>query len=153
MWNLQSDFYLLFIDKISEDMGFPGDASGKEPACQCRRCKRCWFSPSIRKIPWRRATWSSILTWRIPWTEEPGGLQSIGSQSVSHGWSWCSMHVLEDIGKLRKKLLSKKEPEFDNLGNSHASVKNYIACSGKNLRMWLNNFLLERLCIWPWDPI
>ena len=27
------------------------------------------------------ATYSSILAWRIPWTEEPGGLQSIGSQS------------------------------------------------------------------------
>ena len=30
------------------------------------------------------ATHSSILAWRIPWTEEPGGLQSIGSQSVGH---------------------------------------------------------------------
>ena len=31
-----------------------------------------------------RATHSSILAWRIPWTEEPHGLQSIGSQSVGH---------------------------------------------------------------------
>ena len=30
------------------------------------------------------STHSSILTWRIPWTEEPGGLQSIGSQRVGH---------------------------------------------------------------------
>ena len=30
------------------------------------------------------ATHSSILAWRIPWTEEPGGLQSMGSQSVGH---------------------------------------------------------------------
>ena len=30
------------------------------------------------------ATHSSILTWRIPWTEEPGGLQSMGSQRVGH---------------------------------------------------------------------
>ena len=29
-------------------------------------------------------THSSILTWRIPWTEEPGGLQSFGSQRVRH---------------------------------------------------------------------
>ena len=28
---------------------------------------------------------TSILIWRIPWTEEPGGLQSIGSQRVGHG--------------------------------------------------------------------
>ena len=32
------------------------------------------------------ATFSSILTWRIPWTEEPGGLQSMGSQRVWHNW-------------------------------------------------------------------
>ena len=30
------------------------------------------------------ATNSSILAWRIPWTEEPGGLQSMGSQRVRH---------------------------------------------------------------------
>ena len=30
------------------------------------------------------ATHSSILTWEIPWTEEPGGLQSMGSQKVRH---------------------------------------------------------------------
>ena len=31
------------------------DASGKEPACQCRRCKRHGFDPWVGKIPWRRA--------------------------------------------------------------------------------------------------
>ena len=31
-----------------------------------------------------RATHSSILAWEIPWTEEPGGLQSTGSQRVGH---------------------------------------------------------------------
>ena len=31
-----------------------------------------------------RGTHSSILAWRIPWTEEPGGLQSVGSQRVGH---------------------------------------------------------------------
>ena len=30
------------------------------------------------------ATHSSILAWRIPWTEKPGGLQSMGSQTVRH---------------------------------------------------------------------
>ena len=33
------------------------------------------------------AAHSSVLTWRIPWTEEPGGLQSIGSQRVRHDWA------------------------------------------------------------------
>ena len=33
------------------------------------------------------ATHSSILAWRIPWTEEPDGLQSTGSQRVGHNWA------------------------------------------------------------------
>ena len=36
--------------------------------------------PGVRKIPWRRA-WHSSIAWRIPWTEAPGRLQSMGSQS------------------------------------------------------------------------
>ena len=39
------------------------------------------FNPWVGKNPLEKemATHSSILAWRIPWTEEPGGLQSIGS--------------------------------------------------------------------------
>ena len=36
------------------------------------------------------ATHSSILARRIPWTEEPGGLQSMGSQRVGHKWTWLT---------------------------------------------------------------
>ena len=36
-------------------LSFPGDVSGKEPACQCRRHKRHGFDSWIRKIPWGRA--------------------------------------------------------------------------------------------------
>ena len=65
---------------------FPGGTSGKELSCQCKRHKRCKFDPWVGKIPWRRAWQPSpvILAWRIPWTEEPGGLQSMGSQGVGH---------------------------------------------------------------------
>ena len=44
----------------------------------------------VRSLDWEdplereRATHSSILAWRIPWTEEPGRLQSMGSQRVGH---------------------------------------------------------------------
>ena len=60
--------------------GFPGGISGKEPSCQCKRCE---FKPWVRKIPrvLGMATHSSILAWRIPWTEElswTGRLPSIG---------------------------------------------------------------------------
>ena len=39
-----------------------------------------WEDPLEKEM----ATHSSILAWRIPWTEEPGGLQSMGSQRVGH---------------------------------------------------------------------
>ena len=49
-----------------------------------------------------RATHSSILICKIPWTEEPGGLQSIGSQRVGHDWatrtSWNFSHSRSSSG-------------------------------------------------------
>ena len=49
------------------------------------QCGRPGFNPWVEKIPWRRErTHSSILAWRTPWTEEPGGLPSVGSQRVRH---------------------------------------------------------------------
>ena len=62
------------------------DASGKEPAYQCRRRKRLGFDPWVRKIPLEEemANHPNILAWRIPWTEEPCGLWSMGSQRVRH---------------------------------------------------------------------
>ena len=44
---------------------------------------------TIREDPLEKemATHSSILAWRIPWTEEPGRLQSTGSQRVGHDWA------------------------------------------------------------------
>ena len=44
-----------------------------------------WVSPLF--LEKEMAIHSSILAWRIPWTEEPGGLQSMGSQRVGHDWA------------------------------------------------------------------
>ena len=41
----------------------------------------------------KMAIHSSVLAWKIPWTEEPGGLQSMGSQRVGHDWA-PSLHYL-----------------------------------------------------------
>ena len=60
-------------------MGFPGGSVVKTlPATQER-----WVQSLGGEDPLKEgmATHSSILVWRIPWTEEPGGLQSIGTQS------------------------------------------------------------------------
>ena len=63
--------------------------SCKEPTCQCRRHRRCGFDPWIGKVPWRNK-WQPtpvFLPGRIPWTEEPEGLQSMGLYRVGHDWS------------------------------------------------------------------
>ena len=46
-----------------------------------RRQYSVWFLCILEE---GMATHSNILAWRIPWTEEPGGLQSMGSQRVGH---------------------------------------------------------------------
>ena len=38
------------------------------------------------------ATHSSVVAWKIPWTEEPGSLQSMGSQRVGHDWATSLLH-------------------------------------------------------------
>ena len=46
------------------------------------------FDPWVRKMPWGgHGNHASILAWRIPWIEEAGRLQSLGSQRVRHDWS------------------------------------------------------------------
>ena len=61
--------------------GFPGGASGKEAACQCRRCKRHSFNPRVRKPPGGGLGNPLQYLGLENSTEEPGRLQSIGSQS------------------------------------------------------------------------
>ena len=65
--------------------GFPSGASGKEPACRCRR-HETWIPALDWEDPLEEGTltYSRILAWRIPWTDEPHGLWSIGSQRVRH---------------------------------------------------------------------
>ena len=59
--------------------GFPGSSAGKESACNAEDSGS--IPESGRSLEEDMATHSSILTWRIPWTEEPGRLQSMGLQS------------------------------------------------------------------------
>ena len=46
-----------------------------------------WLTLVLFLLEYKMATCSSILAWRIPWTEEPGALESIGSQKVEQNWA------------------------------------------------------------------
>ena len=52
-----------------------------------------WFLGQEDPLEKEMATHSSILAWRIPWTEEPRRLQSTGSQRVGHDWATSSLHL------------------------------------------------------------
>ena len=51
----------------------------------------------------------SILAWRIPWTEEPGRLQSTASQRVGHDWSdWACTHPQDSSQKENQEVISRR---------------------------------------------
>ena len=67
--------------------GFPGGVVGKETACSVQETQEIQVRSLGQEDPVEKgmAMHSSILAWRIPWTEETGRLQSMGSQRVAHG--------------------------------------------------------------------
>ena len=67
-------------------MGFPGGSNGKESA---------WNAGDLGSVPCQEdpleedmAIHSSIFAWRVPLTQEPGGLQYVGLQRVKDDWAW-----------------------------------------------------------------
>ena len=75
-------------------MGFPGSASGKEPACQCRKHKRHRLDPWIGKIPWRRA-WQSTPVFLLQNPKDRGAwLATVHRVAKSQKWlKWLGTHA------------------------------------------------------------
>ena len=72
--------YILNISYMP--MGSPGRSDGKAPVCDAGdRVRSLGREDPLEK---EMATHSSTLAWKISWTEEPGRLQSMGSQRVGH---------------------------------------------------------------------
>ena len=66
-------------------LAFPGGSDGKQSACNVGHLGSI---PVLGRSPGMgMATHFGILAWRIPWTEDPGGLQSTGSQRVRPSWA------------------------------------------------------------------
>ena len=83
-------------------------------------------------------THSIILTWRIPWTEEPGGLQSMGSQRVGHDWVTNGFTFrFRDL----KGTLGRKKPVKD---SEPAHVHFRCGLGGQ----WANKNLRGWWCLW-----
>ena len=65
-------------ERTGASWGFPGGSVVKNPPAM----QKIWVQSLGQEDPWKKemATHSSILTWEIPWTEEPVGLQSVISK-------------------------------------------------------------------------
>ena len=76
-------------------LSFHSGSDGKEFTCNAGDLG--WEDPLEEGM----ATHSSILAWRIPWTEQPGGLQSMRSQSTAHDWTtkYSTAHVPRTVLK------------------------------------------------------
>ena len=80
-------------------LGFPGGTVIKNPPAN-KEMQETW----VCSLAWEdileeeMATHSSILAWKIPWTEEPGGLHSMGLQRVGHDWA---RHRAQSKGVIR----------------------------------------------------
>ena len=71
-----------FLPVVVRILCLPGGSDGKVSACSAGDLGS--IPGSEDPLEEGMATHSSILAWRIPWTEEPGGLQSMESQKVGH---------------------------------------------------------------------
>ena len=78
-------YYLLSLSHPLLLLGFPGGSEVKMSAAM--RKTPVWSLVREDPLEKEMATHSSILAWRIPWMEEPGRLQSMGSQRVGHDWT------------------------------------------------------------------
>ena len=88
-------------------LGSPGGSDGKESACNARDLGS--IPGSGRSPGGANGNPLHILAWRIPWTEEPDGLESMGSQRVRHNWatntSTFTFHLV--CGNICKPLLAQ----------------------------------------------
>ena len=100
---------LLFYSVIQCQWDVPGGARGKEPTCQCRRHElRVRSLDGEDPLEKGVTTQSSILAWRIPWTEELGGLLSTGLQRVRHDWSDLASSTVSIQQRIRTRRIWKE---------------------------------------------
>ena len=86
------------------------------------------FPPSSNGMEKEMATHSSTLAWKIPWTEEPGGLQSMGSWRVGHDWA-TSLSCMEKEMATHSSVLAWRIPGMAEPGG--------LLSMGSHTRTWL----------------
>ena len=83
----------------------------------------------IKNLAEEMATQSSILSWKISWTEEPGGLWSMGLQRVGHNWVSTHTHLVQSSVLNSENIQNDQGSEFLN-----AKVCIFVRCSKNKIR-------------------
>ena len=104
-----------------------------------------WASSWVRTIPWRRVQHPhfTILVWRIPWTEEPGRLQSMGSQRVRHDWGELTCRHEERFSVITLGMLAFSV--FSSASFKKINPSSLSFCSAYSIWRWWG----WRLSWWP----
>ena len=101
-----------------------------------------WFNPWVGRIPWRRA-WQLtpvLLPGESPWTEELGGLQSMGSQRVEH--YWATKHSTQHMIHVTFFVL----PSLQDLSSSSRNWTQAMAVKAQNPNPWLGHQETPYVC-------
>ena len=104
--------------------GFPSVSAVKNPPAM-QEMQEMW----VRSLDWEdplqesMATHSSILAWRIPWMEEPGGLQSMGSQRIRHDWVILNKRLKSKLDGLLIQLVQRVSASVKIVRLTHRKCK------------------------------
>ena len=99
----QCDIFLTF-SWYPLGLGLPDGASGKEPACQCRRCKRRGFNPWVGKIPWRRA-WQPLQCSNLENPLDKGTWQATVHGVTESDMTEATQHGIQHIPQDQRRIL------------------------------------------------
>ena len=129
-WNV--DTGNLFCILVLLSAGDPGSTLG-------------WEDPLEKGM----ATYSSILAWRIPWTEEPGGQQSMGSQRVRRDWAANTFTFTSfPLASFSDRLFSK--PWSRMVSKAWSSILWLSHSKGKRISFWSYSKGTMRKFRWFW---
>ena len=136
----RTSFWVLVLESL---VGFSGGSDGKTPL-QCR-------IPGSGRSPGEGNGNSSNFAWRIPWTEEPGRLQSMGLQRVRHDWATTTLESLVGLHRTVQLQLLQHYSSGHRLG----LLWYWMVCPGNEQRSFCRfwdciQILHFRLFCWLW---
>ena len=157
-WDLPSGLGSGLLWQMVSLWGFPGGSAVKNPL-HWRRHGKCGFDPWVGTIPWRGNGNPLIVSLprKVPWTEEPCGLWSLGSKRVGQDWAtehWWFHFTCEHetSGSVEGQCASLAgiTLSVEVLGGQGYSFHKFMACSLFFFSCWKCVFIWLWASCLPW---